>query len=369
MEFIIQKDKLQKALGAVEGIISSKNANTILSSILLESIGDSIFLTSSDSDITIKASENAQITKEGSISIPAKKFSSVVKSLAPGDVKISVDSGQNLTLSSDGNRIEFNLLGFEGAKYPMKLQIPELEMNSLDQSLFKRLIQKTFYASAHNDDTRFVFNGLYIESQKDSIKFVATDGKRLAFIQENEISPLSLEEGLIIPSKVISELQKLLGTEGEVFFKPENNQIYFQFDNVALSCRLIQGKFPDYEKVIPSAPSRLAFINKADFYEALKRVSLMASDASHQIKLHFQQNNLSIEAQTPELGSAKENIGIDYDDEEIVVGFNGIFLMDALREMESESIEFKFTDSEMPAIIKPTDIEHYISVIMPLKIT
>lgn len=368
MRIRIDKDKLQKSISAIEGIISARNAMTILANVLIEAANNKILLTTTDLEIGIRAILEGEIITEGRVTIPVKKFSSIIKSLSNEQVEIDVSANQMVSIQTTSKNVKFNLMGMEAKEFPYQVSIPEISLLEMDQKLFREMISKTYYAVA-NDETRFVFNGIFIETIDDKIRFVATDGRRLSFIQKEFKSDISLEEGLIIPSKVIGELQKILLSEGSIYFNTSNNQIFFKLNNVEISSRLILGKFPDYEKVIPASPKNEALIDKENFEEAVKRVSLMASDVSHQIKFKFKKNNLTIDAQTPDLGDAIEDLQIEYSSEETVIGFNSIYILDALREIESPKIRFRFTDSNLPSLILPADDDNYLCVVMPLKVT
>ncbi len=368
MEFKIDKDILQKSLLSVEGIINPKNSDTVLANVLLEAKSNKIFLTTSDSDINIKSYAESEIIAPGAVMLPAKKFANIIRSLNPGPITVKLNENYSVKIATPDNKTNFTIVGSESNEYPNRMQMPQIELFSLPQPLFKSMMQKTFFAAANNDDSRFVFNGVFFEANEENLVFVATDGKRLAYIQNSNIYKVNLEEGVIIPSKIISELHKLLISDNEILFNIAQNQIYFKLNNIEISCRLIQGKFPDYKKVIPNKTIHSVSIERSQFIGALKRVSLMASDAAHQVKLSFNKNNLRIEAQTPDIGSAQEDLTIEKALEANEMGFNSNYLLDAIKEIETENIEFKFSDSEMPAIVKAIDNDNYISVIMPLKI-
>lgn len=367
MRIKVEKNDLQKAIQAMEGIISARNAMMILSNVLIEAQEGEIRLTTTDLEIGIKASLEGEVLNEGSITIPVKKFSSIIKSLNSGLVEIEVESNQMVSIVSSPN-IKFNILGIAGKEFPYKVAIPDIGLFKVEQKIFREMIQKTFYAVA-NDETKFVFNGIFVEYTENKLKFVATDGRRLALIQK-EIAggEIELEEGLIIPSKVIAELQKILTNEGAIFFNISKNQIFFRLSNIEISSRLIQGKFPDYEKVIPASPAKEALINRDQIEEAVRRVSLMASETSHQVKFKLSKDQLAIDAQTPDLGDAHEELEIKYSGEETVIGFNSLYILDSIREIEAGEIQFKFSDSNLPAILSSPGDKDYLSVVMPLKV-
>lgn len=367
MKIKVDQEEIQRAILAVEGIISNRNTLSILSNVLLEAANGNIFITSTDLEIGVKAKIEADIQEEGSITIPAKKFSSIIRSLRSGSVSIEADTGNKVSIKSLVNKVKFTLMGASAKDFPFQVTLPDIDFFTLTQNVLKEMIQKTYFAVA-NDETRYVFNGIFMETQDGHIRFVSTDGRRLAFIQTPNENNILIDEGIIIPSKAIGELQKLLKGDSNISFATSNNQIFFQLDDIEMSCRLIQGKFPDYEKVIPSAPSFQALIQRKIFDEAVKRVSLMASDTSHQVKFSFQENNLVIEAQTPDLGDAFEEIEIDYNGEKVTIGFNSGYILDVLKEIDDEKLIFKFSDSEMPAIMSSEDDSNYLCVIMPLKL-
>jgi len=367
MKIKIEKDDLQKAISAVEGIVSNRNTLSILSNLLLEADKDELYLTASDLEIGVKAKISAQIDEPGSITIPAKKFSSMIRSMRSGGILFQSDANYKISITSEVNKVKFTIMGAAAKDFPYIVQIPKMELFSLEQQMMKSLIQKTYFAVA-NDETRYVFNGIFVETKQSKLRFVATDGRRLAFAETELLNPIVISEGMIIPSKAISELQKILTQQGEVLFNFSNNQLFLKISEIEMSCRLIQGKFPDYEKVIPSSPRQSAIIQRGLFEEAVKRVSLMANETSHLIKLVFGVSILTIEAHTQDLGDAHEEIEINYSGDKISIGFNSTYILDVLKEVDDDEIYFKFSDSEMPTIIQGTENQNYLCVIMPLKI-
>lgn len=370
MKFTIDKKDFSQAISNVENIISSKEIKSIVSSILIECNNDSIKLTSTDLEISIKTTVNATIQKEGAIVVPAKKLSQTIKEFRGTSILFLAEEN-NITISDSSgiSKAVITLMGNSRDEYPPISTVLNNEYISFPMQLLHDMIKKTSYAIA-DEDARYVFNGLYIKNEGKKLNLVATDGRRLSLISNTLNEELPFTEGVIVPNKTIKELQKLLNSDGTglVAHNNKDKQIYFKIGNVELSSKLIDGQFPDYNQVIPKSLEHDIVIDKSLFESCIKQVAIMASEPTRQIKLVFNKQTLSISASTPDIGKAEDSINIDYAGDEILVAFNSGFIMDVLKVIDSEDIVISLTSANTPSIIKESNNTNFISVIMPIKV-
>ncbi|MCU0822808.1 MAG: DNA polymerase III subunit beta, partial [Spirochaetes bacterium] len=263
----------------------------------------------------------------------------------------------------------YKLLGTSADDYPELPAFYNKEEIEIKQSEFKALIKKVMFAAAA-DNLKPVYNGIYIvpESSK-RITFVATDSRRLAIIKKEMEVPVEIEEGVIIPLKTIHELFRLLTTEGTCGFSITRNQCFFKIKDTEVMSRVIDGQFPNYKQVIPKDYLAVATVQTDRFLNSLRRAMIFTREPSNRVILHFSREKLVIEAKTPDLGEAEEEIQIESTlKDSISIGINAQFLLEALREMESNTVAVGITGQMSPLTISPDNNRDYISVIMPVKI-
>lgn len=293
---------------------------------------------------------------------------SLIRELSHQDLEIEVESN-HLTNIYSGSSF-FKIVGSSELDFPKLPSFDHKKGLLLDQKSFKDLIRKTSYAIS-KDETRYVLNGLLISFQKDKVVVVATDGRRLAYAQ-GETSQEAPEKDVILPAKAVQEIAKLLKEEGQVECILFENQAAFVFktpsgqDECVVISRLIEGNFPNYKQVIPSQVKERVVLNREEFFSAVRRVSVVTHEKSSLIKVALKKNLLTLTAQTPEVGEAKEEIPLAYEGEEVAIAFNPSYLIDVLRNLEEEEVTFEFNDSLSPGMIRSGN--SFLYVIMPMRI-
>ena len=366
MKFTILRKEFAEALGQVQGIVSSRASMPVLHNVLIQTKENSLKLTTTDTDVTIITLLEAKVEEAGEITLPAKKLTTIISQLPEDEVKISVDTNHQASINCGASF--FKLIGISSEEYP---NLPQLKSNyefDLAQAELKDAFHKTSYAIS-KDETRYVLNGVHLSLEDNHLNFVATDGRRLALVKQ-PISNLPKEtlEEVIIPHKIVAELQKLLATEGKVKVKINEKQIVFKLKNSELTGKLIDGKYPNYKQVIPATENqqRVEF-NRKKFKDSINRISLLASEKTRSIKLTFKEKSLLIAVNQPEVGEASEEVPITYGGKEVTVAFNPDFLKDALNNLDEETIYFDIIDAMSPGVIKIG--ESFLYVIMPMRVT
>ncbi len=365
MEITVSKEDLLKGIQTVQGAVSSKNTLPILNNILVETQNDQIRLTATDLDIAITAYIPAQIKTPGNITLPAKRFSDIIKELRAADsVQIQVKKNHSVTIES--GKAVLKLMGLAKDDFP---DIPEFQTAnsiSFSQSLLARMIKLTAFAMSR-DEARYVLNGILFSFQEKILRLVATDGRRLAMIEKTLSKPFPAAKNIIIPNKTIQELARNLGDEGDVSFNVKGNQLQFKINSIVITSRLIDGEFPNYEQVIPKKTKEQVWINTQDFLSAARRASIFTSQESQSIKIDLSKNRVVISKNTPDVGEVREEIDAEYSGGEFSIGFNPSYLIDVLKNINDEKIQFGLTDPEKPGMIKAE--EDYTYIVLPMQLT
>ncbi len=363
MKLKVAKENILKGLQITQGVIGSRSTLPILSNVMVETDGDKIWLTATDLEVSVRCSIPAEIEQAGSTTLPAKKLFSIIRELAGSDLSLDVDDKSSASLISGASF--FKILGLPREEFPPLPKFDSGFAYTLDQAVLKEMLTKTAYA-ASTDETRQFLNGVLLSFKADKATAVATDGRRLALIENDLEFPKDAEGDLIIPSKAVNELLHDLGDEGQVKIRAVKNQVAFEFGDLLLLSKLIEGNYPNFRQVIPSQAEHRITIERETLLAAVKRVALMTSDRSNSVKLTFAKNKLVVSAQTPDLGEAQESIPIKFTAAEINVAFNPEFILDPLRHLTSDEIYLELNDELSPGVIKCD--RPFLYVLMPMRI-
>ena len=375
MKLQLSKSNFVKSLSFVQNIVESKATIPILANVLLEAKQGRLNLSATDMDITIfdKIKIN-NIESEGSTSVPAQILYNVIKEL-PDDHPIDLSYDQNnkkLHLMSSKSKFVFSCLSTD--EFPISSTETFKTSFNLEPDILKEIIDKTYFASS-NEETRYYLNGLYIHTaslnNKNYLRVVATDGHRLAQYQIS--SPPTIIKnnfGVIVPKKLIFELRKLIDEVKEnVKIDLSERKIRFSFNETIIVSKLIDGKFPDYEKVIPKDTNNAFSIDRKKFLESINRISTISSEKSKAIKLNLNKNKITISANNlQEGGSGIEEINIKYNGPSLDIGFNSGYLKEIINQFTLEEITILFSDSTAPTIIKDNSKAESFYVLMPMRV-
>lgn len=345
--------------------ISSSKATTlpILSNLLLQTEKNKLKIVATDMEVGVLTTSHAEVKEEGSVTVPARKFYDILRELPDGEIDIQVS--KNHTLQIKSGRSVFKVMGMDKEDYP---QLPEPTLENaieIEQSVLKEALQLTSFAVSR-DETRYVLNGILLSVKGDVFRCVATDGRRLAMFETKTGTKAKKEIDVIIPTKAVQELSKLLTWEGNIQLAVFQNKIVFAVGGTFLSATLIEGKFPNYDQVIPRGKTTVAEIDRNEFLQCLRRAALLTSTEAPAVKMDFLKGRVMITARTPNLGEAKEEAVSRMEGKEMTIGFNPEYLMDALKSLETDTITFSLTESDKPGVVGGK--EGYTYVIMPMQI-
>lgn len=371
MKFKVDKQKFQKAIHIVEGIISARDIRSIVSNVLIETDEGRIIVTATDLEIGIKTSVEGEILSSGSITIPAKKLSQSVKEFRGTTLSLeSTEEDRVVLQDADGkSKARIVLMGTSGEEFPPIGSLPDDQFKSFPTAIAMEMIRKTSYAIAE-EDARYVFNGLFLTNTKNQMSFVGTDGRRLAKIDRDFPDSLPFEQGVILPNKAVKELMRLLDSSesGQIALDQKESRVHFRIGSVDLICKLIEGQFPDYTQVIPKQLEYKLEINRDELENSLRQVAVMAAEPTRQVKISFSKEDTIIAASTPDLGEAQDSLSVDYSGEDITIAFNSNYLLDVIRALNVEKITLGISSPNAPAVIMDPDDNHFVAVIMPMKL-
>jgi DNA polymerase III subunit beta len=364
MKFSVTKEKLLECLQQVQNVVSTRTTLPILSNVLLQTNGSEIRLTTTDLDVGVRGSFEAQIEKEGATTLPTRRLFTIIRELPSSEIQFDVD-GKNAASIRSGQSF-FKILGLPEEEFPPLPKFDDSKIVTIRQKDLRDGLRKTSYAIS-TDETRYVLNGVLFSFKDNKLTLVATDGRRLAMLDIDLEFPRSHEADIIIPTKAVTELQRLLTDEGDVRVSVGSGQIAFDLNNTLLVSKLIEGNYPNYRQVIPGEMKERVTLERETFLNSLRRVSLLASDKSNSIKLNFSKNNIDITANTPEVGEAKESLPVAYKGREFSIAFNPEFLMAPLRNLAEDEIFLDLIDEMSPGVIKIQS--PFLYVLMPMRIS
>ena len=364
MKFNTTKDILLKGIQSVQTAINTKSSLPILSNILIEAKDENIIMTTTDLDIGIVSKIPVKPAITGAITVPAKKFSDIIKEL-PDNESISISVKKNNVVNIDCGKNTFKVMGLPREEFPQLPELKDKDSINLPQKKLKTMLKMTSFAISR-DETRYVLNGVLFVVKPSFIRLVATDGRRLASIEEKMQLPKSMERKFIVPTKAVNELDKILGEDGEVKIFFGDNQVFFDAGQTRLVSRLIEGEFPNYEQVIPKEAKEKIVVSRSALLSAVKRVALFTNPDSMAIKVELGKDKIIASKNSPYLGEARVEVDADYKGKELSVGFNPDYLADLLKNVDQEMINFELVDAEKPGAVRVGS--EYVYVVLPMQL-
>lgn len=369
MNLTISKDQIISGLQAVQNVVSSRTTLPILSNVLLRAEGDRLEFTATDLDVTVSSSVEAKVNKPGATTVPVKKLFGIVRELPSGDIEIEVDDKNVCSVRAGASF--YKIHGLAADEFPPLPKFKEEKKVSLPQEKIKGMMKKTSFAIS-TDESRYVLNGIFISLKDHKMTMVATDGRRLALVDEEvEITETSQGE-FIVPAKAVNELNRLLADKGEVELRYTDNQASFTLkdekgSSVLIITKLIEGNYPNYRQVIPNEVKERISLSREEFVHALRRAEIMTSEKSNSVKLTFGKNNLAITANSPEVGEARESLAINYKGKEMSIAFNPKYMIDPLNALTDDEVFIELIDELSPGVLKING--PFLYVVMPMRLS
>ncbi len=373
MRITVDRNQFLKSLGRVHRVVERRNTVPILSNVLIDANDSRIQLKATDLDLEVTESCIANVEQAGAITVPAHLLYDIVRKLPDSSgIVLSVDVNQANTMSVISGCAHFQLQCLPKIDFPESLPGQFGYRFSLPALRLKHLLDCTQFAIS-TEETRYYLNGIYFHVVNDGIlklRLVATDGHRLAQVDMEAPSGVDGMPGVIIPRKAVGELQKLLSEEidGDMCVELSETKIRFSVGSVVFTSKLIDGTFPDYQRVIPLGNDKKLIVNRQDFSSAVDRVSTISSDRGRAVKLTIEHGQLRLVVNNPDSGSAEDQLAANYTSDPLEIGFNSRYLLDIAGQFSSDEMVFMFADAVAPALIRDNDDADALYVLMPIRV-
>lgn len=364
MKLSIEKDQILEALQKVQSIVGQRTTLPILSNVLIEANDGRLVLTTTDMEVSVRTSLEADVSKSGATTLPARRFFSICRELPNHQIDIEVGNEDIAEISSGASH--FKLEGLSKDDFPPLPTFEESFSYKLKQGTLKDILQKTSYA-ASTDESRAILNGSLMAFHDNKLTVVCTDGRRLALVEHEVDVHETADLDIVVPTKTVNELIKTLDDEGEASIKTSATQVAFEFGNIFIISKLIDGTYPNYRQVIPSQCEERIPIDRETLLSAVRRVSLMLDDQTASVKIHITENRVELLTSSPEVGEARESVPVKYTGKDITIAFNPSFLMAPLKHLDSDEIYLELSDELSPGVIKSN--VPFLYVIMPIRIS
>jgi DNA polymerase-3 subunit beta len=370
MELVVRKNDLLRELQFFQGIVERKNTIPILANVLLEAKGDEVRFLATDLEVGLRSRCTASVAKSGALTLPAKKFYEIIKSLPETDIRIAEDKG-GVKVAAD--RFDSRMQTLPREDFPTLPEAGGSLSATLPRTAIREMVAKTQFAIT-GEDTRYFLNGALFVLRPDSMSLVATDGHRLALVNvpRNGTAATEAEEvRAILPKKTLGELGRLLADGDEdIHYERGENHLFFDVGGRMLISRMIDGQFPAYERVIPKGNDKHIEFERDRLTNAVRRVALLSNERSRAVKFQIEQGKVDVTSSSPELGEAHEMLPVEYSGGPMQICFNAQYVLDFLAAVSTDVVSFDLKDEVSQAVVKPVGAEgyDYTYVIMPMRV-
>jgi len=364
MKFTAEREHILAALQAAIGVVERRQTMPILANVLLSAKDNRLAVTATDLEVELVAGADIKSGSDGAITLPGRKLLDICRSL-PDGAKITVSQeGERVQLRAGKSR--FTLSSLPAAEFPVIEEMNVQQTLDIPQADLKRLLDKTHFSMAQQD-VRYYLNGMLLETDGKMLRSVATDGHRLALC-EMDLASKGKGQQIIVPRKGVLELQRLLGSEGIVTLTIGSNHIRVQIGDIRFTSKLIDGRFPEYSRVIPANPPRSVLADRDVLRSALQRTAILSNEKYRGIRLALKGNSMTLQAHNPEQEEAEEEIEVQYDGDDLEVGFNVNYLLDAIAAIEGSEVEIGLTDANSSCLIHAPGNNSSRYVVMPMRL-
>ena len=366
MKFSCEKAALLHEITIAQEIVASKNALSIMSNVLMDASQEGLVIRATDIKVSFETRIPVEVAEVGTSTVFCDKLSGVLSSLPEGEIEVDYDD-QKVIVKPTFKKVRFQIKTISSEKFPEFPIAPDEAWFSIPAFDFKEMISQTVFAVS-DDETRYFMNGIYLERQQESLIMVATDGRRLAFVKKEIEGKIPEFKGIIVPPKLLSIVARRAPDEGVIDLAVTEKNLFIRFGNYLLSTVLIEGQFPNYQKVIPEAQKNEVFVKRSDLLEALKRVSIFVEQKSRRTYFTLSPGVLSLYSEESELGAAREEVPCRYDGEEVTIALNYKYIEDPLKVMRGEDLRIQFTEATRAITLSPAQEVDYFHIVMPMQL-
>ncbi len=365
MEVHVDRDGFLRGLQMVHNIVEPRQTLPILANVLLETEVDTVRVTATDLEVGARVSVPAKVVGAGAITISARKLLEIVKELPAAPLSLKVQENAWVALRCGG--ASYKLVGLLPEDFPSVGAGEAAVWTTVEGKLLHDMLAQTTFAISH-DESRYALNGVLFALHGHELRLVATDGHRLALAVRQLGAATAAQVSGIVPRKAVQEMARIVGVGEDVEVAISDNQFMLRMPNVLLIARLIEGTFPNYEQVVPRAHPYRILLSRSALTAAVRRVSVLSEERTRPVKFHFSPGLLKLTAYSPDFGEAEEQVEVQYAGEEMVIGFNSRYILDALGAQVAEQVVFEVKDGSSPGIVKSFEDEGSLCVIMPMRI-
>ncbi len=370
MEIRLKRDLLLAELVPMQGIVERRTTIPVLSHLLLRAEAGKLHLAATDLDVSLTSSLAAEVAGEGALAVQARKFLEIVRSLVADEITLQLEDERSLRIV--GGRSRFRIHGLPASDFPTLPQVDGKARLTLPLPVFKRMIGKVLFAVS-SEESRFQLSGALLKLKGKQAEMVATDGHRLALI-DAQLPGSGGEDSLLVPRKALQELLRIEG-EGELELRRSEHHLAFRSGAREMVCRILEGAFPDYERVIARNNDKVVTCDRKALGEAVQRVAIVTGERNRGIRLEFAAGEITVAAANPDLGEASETLSCQYGGDAIRIGLNPDYLVQFLAAVETEQVQLQLKDENSQCVgapVRPADAEappeRYVCVIMPMRI-
>jgi len=365
MKLTAEREKLLMPLQAVIGVVERRQTMPVLANVLLAVRSGQLSITATDLEVELVASTEVSVQQAGDITVPGRKFLDILRAL-PEKVPVALSlEGEKVVLKAGRSR--FSLVTLPAAEFPVIDDINAQQTVQIARKELLRLLEKTHFSMAQQD-VRYYLNGMLLEIDGQSLRAVATDGHRLALCETSLSAKAKASQQVIVPRKGVLELQRVLTEEGVADLGIGSNHVRAQIGDVRFTSKLIDGRFPEYSRVIPAAATNLIRADRDVLRQALQRTAILSNEKYRGIRITVKKNALTVQAHNPEQEEAEEEIEVSYDGADLEVGFNVNYLLDALAAIDGQDVELGLTDSNSSCLIRSPGNATARYVVMPMRL-
>ena len=364
MKARVSTPHLVTLISRIQSAVPSKPAIPILGNILIEAKGGELVVSATDLTVSMKAHAAAEVSEEGAITLPAKRFFQLVREITTSHIEIDCGAGEIANIRA--GTAKFRLNGIHKSEFPALPDLSGGHYVSLSSGKLKAILSRTAFAAAR-DDSRHVLNGVLMHVEGNKIAFTGTDGKRLAKIETDAETDGELHGDYILPLKGVEEMIKSLDEENALKFFVYTDKVAIESGSITLVTKLLSGEYPDVERVIPSESAQNVTLHRDELITLLRQVALFTTEMSHSVRFTFTNGELALCAQSSEVGEGQVSMPVDFAGETLEIAFNPFYFIDILRHCKDETVKFGLSDAYNPGMI--TDSSGALYVLMPMRLT
>ncbi len=365
MKVSATREKLLGALQSVIGVVERRQTMPVLANVLLVAGKERLAITGTDLEVELVATTDVSVQQPGETTVPGRKFLDIVRTLPEKSTVTVARDGEKIVLRAGRSR--FSLSTLPASEFPLIEDIQGTQALKLTRAALRRLIEKTHFAMAQQD-VRYYLNGTLFETHGKLLRAVATDGHRLSLCEAELAEEVSARQQVIVPRKGVLELQRIVAGEGDLELTIGSNHVRAQIGDIRFTSKLIDGKFPEYGRVIPESPTRIMSAARDVLRQSLQRTSILSNEKYRGIRLQFSEGLLTIQAHNPEQEEAEDQVEVAYSGGDVEIGFNVTYLLDALAAVDADTVEVGLTDANSSCLIRSPGDASVKFVVMPMRL-